>query len=152
MLQYLYGLDYTIDVSERVSEDPYAHTYGPNYASSIELLVYADVYSIGDKYGINGLKGVASEKFATTLRQNIWHAWDWTDEIGILCTVIKHIFTSTPDSDKGLRSQVLKYAKINLKHLLQLENFKKLLTDIPELCYQLLLQKADCPNCDGGWS
>ena len=103
------------------------------------------MYGMGDKYGILGLKGVASEKFAATLKLPEWHA-EWTCSevsVGSLATAIRCIYDSTPESDKGLRDQILKYAKLHLKRLLTLEDFKAVLAEVPEFSYQLLVQEAE---------
>ena len=150
MLRYLYSLDYTIEPRNNyvydLSEDPVptVHDNELRQLSSLQLVCNASMYGMGDKYGIHGLKGIASEKFAATLKQPEWHA-EWTCSevsIGSLATAIKCIYDSTPESDKGLRDQILKYAKLHLKRLLSLEDFKAVLAEVPELSYQLLVQEA----------
>ena len=100
------------------------------------------MYSAGEKYGINGLKNVASESFATLLRGREWHT-EWCSSaisIGSLGEAIKLVYSSTPASDKGLRDQVFGYVKTRLQHLLIVEEFKMVLAEVPELSYQLLVQ------------
>ncbi len=153
MLQYLYRLDYTC-ATEAHSDYLYDFGQGPiltvddndaRRLSSLQLLANAHMYNVGDKYGIDGLKGIASEKFATILNQPEWHAkWDSsTMGIGALVTVIKYIFDSTPESDRGLRDQILGYAVRHLKSLLALEDFKVVLAKVPEFSYQLLVQEVE---------
>lgn len=103
------------------------------------------MYGLGDKSDIHGLKGIASEKFAAILKQPEWHAeWICSEpSIGALDTAIKCIYAFTPESDKGLCDQVLQYAKVHLKRLLTLEDFKAVLAEVPEFSFQLLVQEAE---------
>ncbi|CAD6591088.1 MAG: hypothetical protein ASARMPREDX12_004920 [Alectoria sarmentosa] len=151
MLRYLYSLDYTIEPRNNyvydLSEDPVPTTHDNELRqlSSLQLVCNASMYGMGDKYGILGLKGIASEKFAATFKLPEWHA-EWTCSevsIGSLATAIKCIYDSTPESDKGLRDQILKYAKLHLKRLLTLEDFKAVLAEVSEFSYQLLVQEAE---------
>ena len=138
MLRYVYDLDYTIEVPERIAVGIRDRGLEFGIELSIQLSKNADMYSMGDKYGIDGLKGIASEKFATTLKQYV----KWGNvEVGSLCAIIEHIFTSTPESDKGLRDQIRAYAKIHIKRLLPLKDFQKVLAEVPQLSYQLLAQE-----------
>ena len=98
---------------------------------------------MGDKYGMDGLKGVASEKFATALKQvEMPVTGAFLIQQRFLCKIIKHVYTSTPDSDKGLRDHVLAYTKTRLKSLLALGEFKKVLAEVPEFSFQLLVQEV----------
>lgn len=160
MLCYLYSLDYTIEPRNNyvydLSEDPVptVHDNKLRQLSSLQLVCNASMYGMGDKYGIHGLKGIASEKFATTLKLPEWHA-EWTCSkvsIGSLATAIKCIYDSTPESDKGLRDQILKYAKLHLKRLLTLGDFKAVLAGVPELSYQLLVQEAAARQSEDPWA
>ena len=91
----------------------------------VQLVCNASLYSMGEKYGINGLKGIASEKSAVVFKQREWSVpWNSPNiSIGALGTAIKRIYDTTPESDKGLRDQVLGYAKLHLKGLLTREDF-----------------------------
>ena len=62
---------------------------------------------------------------------------------GALCTIIPRIYDNTPESDKDLQHQVLRYAKVHLRRLLLLEDFKAVLGKVPEFSYQLLLQEVE---------
>ena len=151
MLQYLYSLDYDVETRSDIIvtlSDGSNSTLDPNRLrelSSLQLVCNASLYSMGEKYGINGLKSIASEKFAVVLKQREWiMPWNSPNiSIGALGTAIRRIYDTTPESDKGLRDQVLGYAKLHLKGLLTQEDFKVLLAEIPEFSYQLLVQQAE---------
>ena len=149
MLQYLYTLDCTVeshidymyDHGEEVillvgSDEMFRQTPFP------QLVFDVSMYHMGDKYGIHGLKGMASEKFAGTLECYAKGPFS-SISAQALAVVIRRIYDSTPESDKGLRHHVLGFAKRHLKHLLALEDFKMALAEMPEFSYQLLVQEAE---------
>ena len=138
MLQYLYTLNYT------VTEGPLHKCSNPvlGQEPSPQLLFDIAVYRVGDKYGIHGLKGMASEKFAATFKRLAKQPFS-SISVQALAIVIRRVYDSTPESDNGLRRHVLGFAKQQLKHLLALEEFKTVLAEIPEFSYQLLVQEAE---------
>ena len=113
-----------------------------------QLAFHIATYHMGDKYGIHGLKGMASEKFAAALQ---WDAGRPFSSISAraLAIVISRIYDSTPESDKGLRHHILGFAKRHLKHLLALEDFKTVLAEIPEFSYQLLVKEVESRDSRG---
>ena len=147
MLQYLYTLDYSTEhlsdcMYEKGEDGLLGGSNKPLGQGPCPQLVFdISVYRMGDKYGIHGLKGMASEKFADTLKRYAKQPFS-SISVPALATVIKSTYESTPDSDKGLRNHVLEFAKRHLKHLLALEEFKMVLAEIPEFSYQLLQQAA----------
>ena len=148
MLQYLYTLDYATEhlwsnngedgilVNQVGSDKPLRQIPIP------QLLFDISVYLMGDKYGIHGLKGMASEKFAATLKPYAKQPFSGIN-VGPLAILIRSIYGSTPESDKGLRRHILDFTKPHLKHLLTLEDFKTVLAENPEFSYQLLVQEAE---------
>lgn len=150
MLRYLYASDYTIeprtDFLSTLDQCP-LDANNRRRTSSLHLVCNASMYGMGEKYGIDGLKGIAAEKFAATLRQPEWHD-EWTRQgsdvcVGALATAVKCVYDSTPESDRGLREQVLAYAEVYLGRLLVLEDFKVLLEEVPKFAYQLLVGEAE---------
>lgn len=138
MLQYLYSLNYSskegsllMCSDERLGQVPFP-----------QLAFHIATYHMGDKYGIHGLKGMASEKFAAALK---WDAGRPFSSISAraLAIVISRIYDSTSESDNGLRHHILGFAKRHLEHLLALEDFKTVLAEIPEFSYQLLVQEVE---------
>lgn len=148
MLQYLYGHACALPLRNHYAHILRQSEFSLNDGnklrseSSTLLLGRAFMYSIGEKYGIDGLKNVASESFAALLEQREWHTgWNSSGiSIGSLGLAIKHVYSSTPESDRGLRDQVVGYVKTHLEPLLSLEEFKMVLAEVPQLSYQLLVQ------------
>ena len=146
MLRYLYGLDYTARAKKvylvNFVKDLQHVIDGMEIILKLSLLfVNASMYSVGDKYGIDGLKSVASENFAIILKRPEWHAN--SIHIQFLSPVTRYIYCSTPETDKGLRNQVIAYAKLHLKYLLTLKAFKAVLAEFPEFSYALLAQEVE---------
>ena len=145
MLQYLYTLNYPLDIHH---DCIYNNNRGNQFLTGSdtelrrtpfsELVFDISIYSMADKYGINGLKDLTAETFAVTL--------EWYTECisaRVLAAVIRRIYDSTPESDQGLRHHVLGYAKRHLKDLVALEDFKTVLGEIPEFSYQLLVREVE---------
>lgn len=95
----------------------------------------ASLYGVGEKYGINALKTVAETKFKTIMGNCIWES-SLSDTI----TLLDIIYTTTPQSDKGLRGPVLVWCKQSLIRLLESADFKEALARLPDLAYDLLVQ------------
>ena len=154
MLEYLYKLDYALKARNEYL-DALALGKRPNSTAdtdkirrltSFQLVCNVSMYCMGEKYGIHGLKGIASENVAAVLESPDRHVdgkWVSNIDVGALCTTIQRIYDVTPDSDKDLRGQVLRYTKLYLKRLLPQEDFKGVLAEIPEFSYQLLVQEAE---------
>jgi hypothetical protein len=63
------------------------------------LVIHATVYSLAEKYMINGLKTVAKQKFADEV-DKFWDREDFLQAAEIA-------YTGTPDDDRGLRAYVV---------------------------------------------
>lgn len=116
MLEYLYKLDY--------SDSP-LDCGGPT-----ALLTHAQVYTLAEKYGIRSLKILAREKFDQMS--------DNACDIDVLCLAIKEIYTSTPDSDRGLRDKVCDIVESNAKLLLSQPSFRALMLEVNEFTVEML--------------
>ena len=154
MLEYLYKLDYAPKARNEYF-DALALGKRPNSTadtdkirrlSSFQLVCNVSMYCMGEKYGIHGLKGIASENVALVFKNPDRHVdgkWTSNIDVGALCTTIQRIYNITPDCDSDLRDQVLRYARLYLKRLLPQEDFKAVLAEVPEFSYQLLVQEAE---------
>lgn len=91
MLTFIYTLDYKI--SQQGSG---------TITTQERLTIHASLYSMGEKYGVKGLKQAAKTKFDTEI---IWIAGR-VDQRGCVWTaeLLRIIYTSTPDTDRGLRN------------------------------------------------
>jgi len=63
------------------------------------LVMHAKMYAVAEKYGINGLKTLAQLKFETLVAEH-WNSYDFLDSVA-------EIYTSTVDTDRGLRNVVI---------------------------------------------
>lgn len=98
MLQHLYMQDYTVSLFHDAfwsSNDFWAVT---------RLHVHAHMYSLGDKYDIPSLKKEARQRFS----KDVIIPGDKKSETLTLLSVVNLIYTSTPDSDRGLRNLVVR--------------------------------------------
>ncbi|KAF2464243.1 uncharacterized protein BDR25DRAFT_242779, partial [Lindgomyces ingoldianus] len=67
------------------------------------LLIHASMYAMADRYGIPKLTAWSKKKFADTIHDH-WDSKDFID-------AVVHIYDSTPDTDRGLRDEVVKALK-----------------------------------------
>ncbi len=85
------------------------------WVSCLDTIV--KMYALGDKFDIKGLK------LATRLDEdNFWL-------YGEFIAVIPLIYTTTPDTDRGLRDQAVDYGSVNWKSLWAQPGFKDKLTE-----------------------
>ena len=92
-------------------------------------LIHARMYAVGDRYLIPGLKVLAQTYFGAaivTLR-----GMDWA-------TVIKEVYTNTPDHDRGLRDLVLTKSTNMVAELVKGDGFKAVAIDVPQFWFELL--------------
>ncbi|KAK4936905.1 hypothetical protein LTR28_010014, partial [Elasticomyces elasticus] len=73
---------------------------GPSPLATAEpnLALHAKVYGMAEKYGINGLKALALDKFKIQATKH-WDSMDFPEAIHI-------VYTSTPSTDKDMRDVV----------------------------------------------
>ena len=100
MLQHLYLQTHTVNLSLSIfwsSNDSWAKT---------RLHVHAQMYSLGDKYDVPGLKKEAARRFD----KDVEIPGDTKcKETLTLLSVVPHIYATTPDSDRGLRDLVVRH-------------------------------------------
>ena len=84
----------------------YAHDYQIDDNGKAPLIAHARMYAIADKYSVPLLKELAKERFATCLK-NIESKGIQSLDIPTLATAIEIIYTTTPDSDRGLRDAII---------------------------------------------
>jgi hypothetical protein len=91
--------------------------------------VHAQMYALADKYGIHDLKDLAREKFAVAASIG-WHE-------NMFATAVQTVYSSTPDSDHGLRDVVVETIRKH-KELLRKAEIKILVREVDGLAYDLL--------------
>ncbi|CAG1960134.1 unnamed protein product [Fusarium graminearum] len=95
MVDYLYTGDYSVDIDGTSEEDA-------GYASTA-LSIHAVMYSLGDKYDIEGLRNVSTKKYCTEL-----HGTLSTDDF---FSSIPFVYGLTPENSRDLRDPVLAFAR-----------------------------------------
>ena len=69
-----------------------------------ELAIHASMYGIADKYGIQGLKSISTQKLKAALQAWIPNSQQCysSNMIGEFAAAIQAAWTSTPESDHGV--------------------------------------------------
>jgi len=93
------------------------------------VLVHALMYALGEKYFIPGLKDLAKRYFSETVVLQSGAS---------LGTSIHEVYTTTPDSDRGLRDIVLSFTRCHITRLLQDSEFCRLAVEVPSFDFELL--------------
>lgn len=95
------------------------------------LTIHATMYALADKYQVSGLGQIAKDKFESCLFHHI-HSEDFVSAVQI-------VYTSTPDSNRGLRDLVIK-AFLDHFHVdvLKIPGLEAKLDTIDELSIQLI--------------
>jgi hypothetical protein len=102
----------------------------------------ARVYAIADKYFIQGLKVLSKKKFRKSL--------ELRKDSKTISNAVRIVYTSTPDADRGLRSVITDIVKECGNSLLENEDFKTMLTAVPEFALDLLYrvwEERFCQEC-----
>lgn len=124
MLQFFYHLDY---------EPPEPIEFGL-IAPPLALVLYAWTYAVAEKYMVDGLKALAMEKFEKATASDL-NKDDFLD-------AAREAYTSTIDSDRGLRDIVVKVFHAYKLSLLDKEEAVLLLIEVSLLAVHLL----KCPD------
>ena len=106
----------------------------PAAGDAKHMLLHTQIYHIGDKYGIVGLKQLATEKFTRACA----HFW-YTEHFA---PAVRHAFTSTPESDRNLRDSVANTIS-ETGSLINRKEFESLLVEFPKLAVAVLTLKAN---------
>ena len=93
------------------------------------MLVHARMYAIGEKYIIPALKDLAKRYFSETVILQSGAS---------LGTSIHEAYTTTPDSDRGLRDVVLTFTRHHITSLVQGSEFCRLAVEAPRFGFVLL--------------
>jgi hypothetical protein len=106
--------------------------------NSDQLLLHAKMYEIADKYDVVGLKDLVIEKFYRACH----HFWNDAK----FSIAAHHVFSTTPDHDKGLRKIVSKTISENME-LVDVPAVKVLMTEFNGLALGILEEKIK----EHGW-
>ncbi|KEQ58891.1 uncharacterized protein M437DRAFT_88159 [Aureobasidium melanogenum CBS 110374] len=87
------------------------------------------MYAMGKEYGIPGLKAVACAKFHRL-------SWNILNHAGLSAAIIV-AYSTTPETDKGLRDEILRALYVCRKRYSDEEEIQRIISSIPELSYGL---------------
>lgn len=138
MISYLYELNYSDGkvTSTRHGDSHYISPFDTN----------VKMYAMGEKFGIDGLKQLAKEKFEV--------AFDSVapTKLGQFLDVIPEVYNSTPDTDEGLRELAVTLTltrEDSRKDLTSLPEFKSTIIQTPEFALDLILKTV--PHVKSGY-
>lgn len=106
--------------------------------SDNNIVMHAEMYAMGSKYAIPSLQTLAAEKF----KRGAELAWN-TDAFS---TAIALGFSTTPDSDKGLRSIITATILNHAETLLDKPDIEDCVRNISGLSYDLLRSRILKPS------
>lgn len=92
------------------------------------------MYEIADKYDVLGLKDIVKAKF-TTACDAYWNRAE-------LAVAAHHVYSTTPDHDKGLRDILARTVSKHVAELVEKPEMEVLLTEFNGLAYGLLKELA----------
>jgi hypothetical protein len=102
----------------------------PTSAHPNHALIHAQMYAMGDKYLTPDLKSHAKLSFPESVRDI---------SVASLCEAITEVYTSTPETDRGLRDMVLDAVIADPNKKIRNEEVKKIAIEIvPQFGYELL--------------
>lgn len=108
-----------------VTVTPQAWEWGDTFPA----LIHAQMYAMGDKYLICGLKKLAKSHFIKTAKN--------LSDLQ-LAAVIREVYTSTVDQDRGLRNLVRKQSIDRIAFLILIPEIKAIVEDVPVFGFELL--------------
>ncbi|KAM0206021.1 hypothetical protein ACHAQD_012543, partial [Fusarium lateritium] len=135
MVDYLYTGDYSLETDEK---DQVPDTY-----SDSSLAIHAIMYSIGDKYDIEGLRHLSTKKYCEALQGDLY--------INDFFSSIPYIYDLTPESSRDLRDPALTFARNVLSGdgpttlSIVREAFDELVIECPEFVKELLYSALQSP-------
>ncbi|KAF5615172.1 ARM repeat protein [Fusarium tjaetaba] len=135
MLRFLYSFDYDVPPNTR------------------HMIFHAQVYQIGDKYGIEPLKKQAANKFERVVNEAEVDA----GFASTLADTISIVYSTTPSGDRGLRDIVVQSSCTHFEYLMSETSFKEILglngdfsADLVSLIHESWEKYCycKCPSCE----
>ena len=102
----------------------------------------AEMYALGDKYDIQGLKRLSAWKFQTgfdAIKDNFC-------ELLKVIAAIPIVYRTTPDTDRTLRDIILTIARRDWERLAAILKFKDLVADNPSFAIDLIKKMSQLPE------
>ena len=134
MLQHLYLIDYS---SRKITSNG---TKEKSFISALHTNIM--MYAMGEEYDIPDLKKEALSKFEYALNAAMNTNLELNDRLAFVLKCVPTIYTTTPDSDRGLRDLVVALGAEHLDQMKHLPSFKDVVTQLPIYIIEVL------PLCD----
>lgn len=152
MLQYLYDDKYDVSNMASALFEIFDNAGPPDYLDNavfvqdLEFEVHANVYALADRFDIPSLKAESANKFVSELRSP-------TFSITNLVSAIGRVYTTTPESDLGLRKWVVYRAQQVEYDLARNHEFEQVLKDYPDFAWDFATKYARanhlwCSRCN----
>ncbi|KAI1321277.1 hypothetical protein F5Y16DRAFT_71135 [Xylariaceae sp. FL0255] len=106
-------------------------------------MFHAQVYGVANKYLIPQMQNYSKDSFKDSTG-TLCYGLSVPDDLHM---VIKEVYTSTPDSDRGLRELVLKACQENLKKLSGKKSFRLTLDTVSGFAGDLVLISPQAERC-----
>lgn len=132
MLEYFYTLNYTTN---------YPDAY-------VRIDIQARMYAIADKYGIKALKTIAALNFQSEFPHAVEQAAWRSELLQELVSIVEAVYNTTPESDTTLRCTVATCIWGKLYFLSVSPNFKKMLAQILDLAFDLVMKTSRRQKCE----
>lgn len=126
MLQHLYTIDYS---GHKIS---IGDDEEPSHVS--ELLTHVKMYALGEELDIKDLKEEALCKFEISM----WAKRGQSGEIKCLLEVVPAIYTTTPESDRGLRDIVAEFGAQHMERMKDLPELKDVVVQAPNFLVEVV--------------
>ena len=126
MLEHLYSYDYSGGKISIGDNEEKLHVS--------ELHTHAQMYELGDEYDIKDLKEESLWKFEKALKARKGQ----TDELKFVIKVIPTVYSTTLESDRGLRDVVVAFGADNLERMKDMPDFKSAATEVPLYMVEVL--------------
>lgn len=148
MLSHLYTFDYPGRPLHYATHATAAET---SFIS--ELHTHVQMYALGDEYDIKDLKNEALEKFQATMKGKRGKS----DECTSVLEVISTIYSTTPESDRGLRDIVVAFGAERVEKMGELLEMEEVTAQVPRYtievaraskAYTKVCERGRCPNTD----
>ena len=108
------------------------------WVSRLDTIV--KMYALGDRYRLEGLKQEAAEQFKARLEACVEECF--LEPIEELIAVIPLIYTTTPDTDRGLRDQAVEQGSLYWEVLWAQPVFKNRLTEIDDFINDVVTERG----------
>ena len=125
MLQHLYALNYS------GSQESSGGVTETSFIS--ELHTHVQMYALGDEYDIKDLKMEASRNLQAALREK-----GHNDEVTAVLNVIPAIYTTTPDSDRGLRDLVAEFGAQHMERMKDRPELEDVVVQAPKFLFEAM--------------